>query len=213
MNRIEGGTVIGRSTKMRGELSGTEDFVLEGEFEGAIRLTGSKLTVGVGAHARASLGAQDIVVFGRVDGEIRASGSVSLRDGSVVVGDIFAARFSIEENAIFRGRVDPTRAGEPFPVKPVQQSAMSTPLSGLAPEDLRLVPPVAPLSAPRGLNPALNLFGSDRREPVAPPPPMPAGLAAAARHFEAANSSISSAETSGSVATANDSTELAETKA
>jgi cytoskeletal protein CcmA (bactofilin family) len=111
----EGATVIGREIKFRGEISGSTDLLIDGEVEGVIRLAGARLTVRAEGNVHANIAAQDVVVMGRVEGEIRSTGRVELRDGAIVVGDICAARFSIEEGATLRGGVDPTKANEPFP--------------------------------------------------------------------------------------------------
>jgi cytoskeletal protein CcmA (bactofilin family) len=111
----EGATVIGRETKFRGEISGTTDLLIDGEVDGVIRLTGAKLTVRPEGRVRATVSAQDVVVAGQIEGEVRAAGRVELRDGAVVLGDVCAARLSIEEGATLRGGVDPARATEPFP--------------------------------------------------------------------------------------------------
>jgi cytoskeletal protein CcmA (bactofilin family) len=110
----EGATVIGRDIKFRGEISGSTDLLIDGELDGIIRLPAARLTVRADGRVRATIVAQDVVVLGSIEGEIRATGRVELRDGAVVVGDVFATRLSIEEGAILRGGVDPSRASEPF---------------------------------------------------------------------------------------------------
>jgi len=108
-------TVIGRSATFRGDLSSTDDLQIDGSFEGTIRQTSGRLTIGAEARVYASIVAPEVVVFGRVEGDIRASGRVDLRSTAVVLGDIFAGRLSMEENASLRGQVDPSRAGETAP--------------------------------------------------------------------------------------------------
>lgn len=110
----EGATVIGREIKFRGEISGTTDLLIDGEVDGVIRLTAARLTVRADGRVRATIVAQDVVVAGLIEGEIRATGRVELRSGAVVLGDVFASRLSIEDGATLRGRVDPSRASEPF---------------------------------------------------------------------------------------------------
>ena len=111
----EGATVIGRETRFRGEISGSTDLVIDGDVDGVIRLTGAKLTVRADGRVKATISAQDVVIAGQVEGEIRAIGRVELRDGSVVLGDVCAKSLSIEDGSTLRGGVDPTRAAEPFP--------------------------------------------------------------------------------------------------
>jgi cytoskeletal protein CcmA (bactofilin family) len=106
MKPAEGSTVIGRSVTIRGELSGKEDLYMDGIVEGTITLSGSRLTVGPNARLMADLNAQDVVVYGFVEGNIRASGRIELRESAVVKGDIAAERLSIEENASIKGQVE-----------------------------------------------------------------------------------------------------------
>jgi len=118
MKPPEGSTVIGKSVTIRGEMSGQEDLFMDGTIEGTILLSGAKLTVGPNARVQADLDARDIVVYGRVDGKVRASGRIELRDSAVVRGDLFAERLSIEENAAVKGRVELTEGA----AKPAGQS-------------------------------------------------------------------------------------------
>jgi cytoskeletal protein CcmA (bactofilin family) len=108
MKPAEGSTVIGKTVSIRGELSGSEDLFLDGDIEGTITLTESRLTVGPNARVHADINVHDVVVFGRVEGKIKATGRLELRQASSVVGDIMAGRLSIEESASLRGRVELT---------------------------------------------------------------------------------------------------------
>lgn len=97
---------IGKSVQIYGEVKGSEDLVVDGTIEGTITLSESRLTIGPNAHVQANVSARDVVVLGAITGDIHASGRVELRAGSNLKGDIRAARLSIEENAIFSGKVD-----------------------------------------------------------------------------------------------------------
>lgn len=116
MTPSESKTVIGPKTKISGEISGSENLTVDGQVEGVIRLEGACLTVRAEGHVRATVIAQDIIVLGRVEGEIRASGLLQLRGSAVVQGDVFAARLSIEDGATLRGHADPSKATEPASV-------------------------------------------------------------------------------------------------
>jgi len=106
MKSVEGSTVIGRSVAIRGELSGQEDLYMDGDIEGSIKLTDSTLTIGPNASVVADISARDVIVMGSVAGNLNATGRVELRQTSSVLGDIFAARLSIEDNATLKGRVE-----------------------------------------------------------------------------------------------------------
>lgn len=97
---------IGKSVQIYGEVKGSEDLIVDGTIEGTITLSESRLTIGPNAHVQANVSARDVVVLGAITGDIHASGRVELRAGSNLKGDIRAGRLSIEENAIFSGKVD-----------------------------------------------------------------------------------------------------------
>ncbi len=113
MKPVEGSTVIGKSVVVRGELSGNEDLYMDGDLEGSITLTDSRLTIGPNARVVADLDVRDLVVFGKLTGNVRASGRIELRQSAVVSGDIFACRLSIEESAVMQGKVELTAAAVP----------------------------------------------------------------------------------------------------
>jgi cytoskeletal protein CcmA (bactofilin family) len=108
MKPPEGSTVIGKSVTIRGEMSGQEDLFMDGAIEGTIQLSDGRLTIGPNARVQADLQARDVVIYGRVDGKVRATGRIELRDSAAVRGDLFAERLSIEENATVKGRVELT---------------------------------------------------------------------------------------------------------
>jgi cytoskeletal protein CcmA (bactofilin family) len=108
MKPSENSTVIGKSVTIRGELAGQEDLYMDGVLEGTISLSEARLTIGPNARVQADLQARDVVIYGRVDGKVRATGRIELRDSAAVRGDLFAERLSIEENATVKGRVELT---------------------------------------------------------------------------------------------------------
>ncbi len=113
-----GAAVIGKSVQIRGEVKGSEDLLVDGQVEGTITLTESRLTIGPNANVAAHVSARDVVVLGTLNGNITATGRIELRQGSHLTGDISAGRLSIEENAIFKGKVDliqNAKSGSPTP--------------------------------------------------------------------------------------------------
>lgn len=84
---------------------------MDGVVEGTISLPESRLTIGPNARVLADLDAGDVVVYGFVEGDIRAAGRIELRDSAVVKGDIVAGRLSIEENASIKGKVELSEVG------------------------------------------------------------------------------------------------------
>jgi cytoskeletal protein CcmA (bactofilin family) len=101
---------IGKTVVICGEVKGSEDLIVDGRVEGTVSLTESRLTIGPSANVAADLSARDVLIMGRVQGNVVASGRVELRGGCSVEGDIRALRLAVEDNAIFRGKVDLTQA-------------------------------------------------------------------------------------------------------
>jgi cytoskeletal protein CcmA (bactofilin family) len=100
---------IGKSVVICGELKGSEDLIVDGRVEGTVTLSQSCLTIGPSANVAADLTAQDVLIQGNVHGNVVASGRVELRAGCVMEGVIRALRLAVEDNAVFRGRVDLTQ--------------------------------------------------------------------------------------------------------
>jgi cytoskeletal protein CcmA (bactofilin family) len=97
---------IGKSVVVKGELSGSEDLIVDGEVEGSITLRGQSLTVGPNGRVRANIEGRNVILHGRVDGNIHATDRVELRKSASLTGDISTARISIEDGAFFKGGID-----------------------------------------------------------------------------------------------------------
>ena len=121
---------IGKSVVVKGELSGSEDLYVDGEVEGSINLRGQSLTVGPNGRVRANIEARNVIVHGRVDGNIKASDRVDLRKSASLSGDISTARVAIEDGAYFKGSIDIQKAEPPVRLDPKPQTvtAASTPV-------------------------------------------------------------------------------------
>jgi len=106
---------IGKTVVIRGEVKGSEDLIVDGRVEGTVSLSESRLTIGPTAQVAADLSAKDVLILGQVTGNVVASGRVELRSGCLMEGDIRALRLAVEDNAIFRGKVDLTQSGSKAP--------------------------------------------------------------------------------------------------
>ncbi len=106
---------LGKTVVIRGEVKGSEDLIIDGHVEGAISLNDNRLTIGPNADVTADLTARDVLIQGRLKGNVVATGRVELRAGSAMEGDVRALRLAIEENAVFRGKVDLTQGAAKRP--------------------------------------------------------------------------------------------------
>jgi cytoskeletal protein CcmA (bactofilin family) len=99
-------SLIGKNITITGDISATEDLVVEGRVTGKIQLNESRLTVGEEGHAHSQISAREVVISGRVEGQIQASERVELRHTAQVTGDIIAPRLIIHQDAVVKGTVD-----------------------------------------------------------------------------------------------------------
>lgn len=97
---------IGKSVLIKGELSGSEDLYLDGEVEGNVDLKQHSLTVGPHGRVRANIRAREVIVHGKVDGNISGDEKVELKKSAVLTGDIVTQRIMIEDGAFFKGAID-----------------------------------------------------------------------------------------------------------
>jgi cytoskeletal protein CcmA (bactofilin family) len=103
---------IGKSLVVKGEVSGSESLYIDGKVEGAINLPGNRVTVGRNGQVAANITAREVVVLGKVRGNINASDRVDIRSEGSLTGDVAAARIAIEDGAYFKGGIDIQKTGE-----------------------------------------------------------------------------------------------------
>ena len=102
---------MGVNLRVKGEISGSEDLSIDGAVEGMVQLDGRKLTVGTTAKVTADIVAGEVVVYGKVKGNVRAKGIEIKKDGSVT-GDLTMAQILIEDGANFKGSIEIERNAE-----------------------------------------------------------------------------------------------------
>jgi len=72
---------IGKSLVIKGEVTGSESLYIDGRVEGSINLSGNRVTVGRNGVVSANINAREIVVLGKVRGNLTASDRVDIRKG------------------------------------------------------------------------------------------------------------------------------------
>ena len=97
---------LGSSLQIKGHITGTEDLQIDGKVEGSITLRGHQLTVGSTAQLTSEIHAGEVVVYGKVVGNVHARDRVDVKTDGSVIGDISTARISIEDGAHFKGRIE-----------------------------------------------------------------------------------------------------------
>jgi cytoskeletal protein CcmA (bactofilin family) len=121
---------IGKSVLVKGELSGSEDLYLDGEVEGSIELRDHSLVIGPNGRIRANISAREVVVHGRVEGNVNATERAELKKSCVLIGDVSTQRIVIEDGAFFKGSVDLKKDSKSEQRKPAASGSPSAVSSG-----------------------------------------------------------------------------------
>lgn len=111
---------IGKGLFVKGEITGTESLYIDGKIEGSINLPGNRVTVGRNGSVTANVTAREVVILGKIRGNVNASDRVDIRAEGSLAGDVAAARISIEDGAYFKGGID---IRKPEAAKPVAAAA------------------------------------------------------------------------------------------
>jgi len=118
--------VISKGLFVKGEITGTESLYIDGKVEGSINLTGNRVTVGRNGQVSANITAREVVVLGKVRGDVSATDRVDIRAEGALSGNVSAARISIEDGAFFKGGIDIRKPDG----KPAAQTAGAAPAAG-----------------------------------------------------------------------------------
>ncbi len=106
-------TILGQAVVVKGDLSGKEDLLIEGQCEGTLNFQDHCLTVGPQGQVKSEIHAGQVVVHGTVNGKISAKDRVEIRKTGTVVGDIVSGGVAIEDGAYFKGSIEIVREGRP----------------------------------------------------------------------------------------------------
>ncbi len=118
--------MIGQSIVFKGELTGDEDLEIDGQVEGNVNLKNHQLTIGANGNLKAEVTAKNIVVIGRVTGNLVAAERIEVQATGIVDGDVRAPRLNVQEGAVLNGSIDMSPSGASEAKKPAAQAAASS---------------------------------------------------------------------------------------
>jgi cytoskeletal protein CcmA (bactofilin family) len=98
-------TVLGKDVTFKGIVHFHSTVQLDSSIEGEIHAKGM-LVIGENATIRGTIVAETIVTRGKIHGNVTATSKIQLLKPAVVLGDISAPSFSMEEGAFFKGSID-----------------------------------------------------------------------------------------------------------
>ena len=96
---------IGRSVVIKGEVSGTESLYVDGRIEGTVNFAEHRVTIGRNGSVAANISAREVVILGKVQGNIQCSDRLDIRSEGALTGDVVTQRISVEDGAILKGSV------------------------------------------------------------------------------------------------------------
>lgn len=103
---------IGRSLVIKGEVSGAESLFIDGRIEGTINIPENRVTIGRNGTVAADVNAKEVVIMGKVQGNVICGDRLDIRSDGSVTGDVVTQRISVEDGAILKGSVQVQAAPE-----------------------------------------------------------------------------------------------------
>ena len=104
-SRTGGQSLIGPTVVIKGQLSAEEDLMVMGRVEGFIDHS-STVTIHADGIVAAEVKAQEVLVEGRVDGNVYGTRRVQIAESGSVNGNVYAPRVGVLEGASFKGAID-----------------------------------------------------------------------------------------------------------
>lgn len=98
--------VLGATIRVKGEISGDENLLIEGHVEGSVSLSAHELTIGKTGKVHANITARTIRIDGEVQGDIAGKEKVVVSSTSNIKGTIVTPKMTLEEGARFKGTID-----------------------------------------------------------------------------------------------------------
>jgi cytoskeletal protein CcmA (bactofilin family) len=127
-----GTSTIGAGLKIRGDITGNSNLIIEGQAEGKILIASGRVTVAATGRVQADIDALEISIDGTVQGNLKARDHVRLGPTSHVQGSVLTPRIAIEDGARLRGKVEMVRAGDAQASSPTKTSSTSGENTGAA---------------------------------------------------------------------------------
>lgn len=113
---------IGRSLVIKGEISGSESLYIDGRIEGTINIPEHRITIGRNGAVTADINAREVVIMGKVNGNVICGDRLDIRSEGAVTGDVITPRISVEDGAHLRGSVQVQASEQKKPQAQPQQA-------------------------------------------------------------------------------------------
>lgn len=95
-------TLISQGSQIEGALNCEADLRIDGKFNGTIESQGN-VTIGESAVARSNISAKEVIIAGKVYGDIAAEGKLTITPTGQMHGDVIASSLIIMEGGVLNG--------------------------------------------------------------------------------------------------------------
>lgn len=107
------GSNLGPSVRMVGTVAGNEPMTISGQVKGRIEIPSHLVVVTPKADIEADIKANEILIHGKVRGNVNGLSRVELTKTADLTGQLQTREIRVEDGAVFRGQVDIVRDKEP----------------------------------------------------------------------------------------------------
>lgn len=111
-------TVLTSDCEFKGALAFSGELELHGRLEGTVESEGGALTIGEQAMIKAEIRVNDVLIYGKVQGNIYATGRIEIRGKAEIYGDLYSNRLAMDDGVVFVGKSNSlngkTQAGPDF---------------------------------------------------------------------------------------------------
>jgi len=97
-------TVLTSDCEFKGALAFSGELELHGRLEGTIESEGGALTIGEQAMIKAEIRVNDVLIYGKVQGNVYATGRIEIRGKAEVYGDLYGNRLAMDDGVVFVGK-------------------------------------------------------------------------------------------------------------
>src|SRR5436190_1571695 len=97
--------VLGSDVEIKGNLKFSGELTFEGKLDGEIQTDGT-LHLGDTAVVNGNINAQNVIVRGKINGNIAAKEKIEIKSKTELFGDIRASKLAIEEGVTFVGKTE-----------------------------------------------------------------------------------------------------------
>jgi len=135
---------IGTGTRVCGDIRGPGGVRIDGTVEGAVEVDGP-VVVGDGGTVEGGIRGRDIVVLGRVRGDVHASGHLEIGPKGKIAGDVTMESFLLHKGGVFRGT---SRMGDEDSIHIAELPASTSSSSARGARGRTLPPPAGAVPPP-----------------------------------------------------------------